>query len=54
MDSAANSKTKIGLIGLGLMGQPIGMNLLKQGSVMEFDLGAMILKLTSVDRVRRQ
>ena len=31
MDSAANSKTKVGLIGLGLMGQPIGMNLLKAG-----------------------
>jgi len=31
VDSAANSKTKIGLIGLGLMGQPIGMNLVKAG-----------------------
>ena len=31
MDSAANSKTKVGLIGLGLMGQPIGMNLLRAG-----------------------
>ena len=31
MDSAANSKTNVGLIGLGLMGQPIGMNLLKAG-----------------------
>lgn len=31
MESAASSKTKVGLIGLGLMGQPIGMNLLKAG-----------------------
>ena len=31
MESAAISKTKVGLIGLGLMGQPIGMNLLKAG-----------------------
>ena len=31
MDSAASSKTRIGLIGLGLMGQPMGMNLLKAG-----------------------
>jgi len=31
VDSAANSKTKVGLIGLGLMGQPIGMNLLRAG-----------------------
>ena len=31
MESAASSKTKLGLIGLGLMGQPIGMNLLKAG-----------------------
>jgi 3-hydroxyisobutyrate dehydrogenase-like beta-hydroxyacid dehydrogenase len=31
VDSAANSKTNVGLIGLGLMGQPIGMNLLKAG-----------------------
>ena len=31
MDSAATSKPKVGLIGLGLMGQPIGMNLLKAG-----------------------
>jgi len=31
VDSAANSKTKVGLIGLGLMGQPMGMNLLKAG-----------------------
>ena len=29
MESASSSKTKVGLIGLGLMGQPIGMNLLK-------------------------
>lgn len=28
---ASNSKPKIGLIGLGLMGQPMGMNLLKAG-----------------------
>ena len=31
MESAARSKTKVGLIGLGLMGQPMGMNLLKAG-----------------------
>ncbi len=31
MESAAISKTKVGLIGLGLMGQPMGMNLLKAG-----------------------
>ena len=31
MESAASSKTRVGLIGLGLMGQPIGMNLLKAG-----------------------
>jgi len=31
VESAAISKTKVGLIGLGLMGQPIGMNLLKAG-----------------------
>jgi 3-hydroxyisobutyrate dehydrogenase-like beta-hydroxyacid dehydrogenase len=31
VESAASSKTKLGLIGLGLMGQPIGMNLLKAG-----------------------
>jgi 3-hydroxyisobutyrate dehydrogenase-like beta-hydroxyacid dehydrogenase len=31
MKSAATSKTKVGLIGLGLMGQPIGMNLVKAG-----------------------
>jgi 3-hydroxyisobutyrate dehydrogenase-like beta-hydroxyacid dehydrogenase len=31
VESAASSKTKVGLIGLGLMGQPIGMNLLKVG-----------------------
>jgi 3-hydroxyisobutyrate dehydrogenase-like beta-hydroxyacid dehydrogenase len=31
VEPAANSKTKVGLIGLGLMGQPIGMNLLKAG-----------------------
>jgi 3-hydroxyisobutyrate dehydrogenase-like beta-hydroxyacid dehydrogenase len=31
VESAASSKPKIGLIGLGLMGQPIGMNLLKGG-----------------------
>ena len=31
MDSTSNSKPKIGLIGLGLMGQPMGMNLLKAG-----------------------
>jgi 3-hydroxyisobutyrate dehydrogenase-like beta-hydroxyacid dehydrogenase len=29
--SAADSKAKIGLIGLGLMGRPMGMNLLKAG-----------------------
>jgi 3-hydroxyisobutyrate dehydrogenase-like beta-hydroxyacid dehydrogenase len=29
VESAASSKAKVGLIGLGLMGQPIGMNLLK-------------------------
>ena len=31
MESASSSKTNVGLIGLGLMGQPIGMNLLKAG-----------------------
>ena len=31
MESAVSSKPKVGLIGLGLMGQPIGMNLLKAG-----------------------
>ena len=31
MNSAASSKTRVGLIGLGLMGQPMGMNLLKAG-----------------------
>ena len=31
MESAASLKTKVGLIGLGLMGQPMGMNLLKAG-----------------------
>lgn len=31
MQSAAASKTKLGLIGLGLMGQPMGMNLIKAG-----------------------
>jgi 3-hydroxyisobutyrate dehydrogenase-like beta-hydroxyacid dehydrogenase len=31
VESAASSKAKVGLIGLGLMGQPIGMNLLKAG-----------------------
>ena len=31
MESTATSKTKVGLIGLGLMGQPMGMNLLKAG-----------------------
>jgi 3-hydroxyisobutyrate dehydrogenase-like beta-hydroxyacid dehydrogenase len=31
VDSASNAKPKIGLIGLGLMGQPMGMNLLKAG-----------------------
>ncbi len=31
MESAASSKAKVGLIGLGLMGQPIGMNLLHAG-----------------------
>jgi 3-hydroxyisobutyrate dehydrogenase-like beta-hydroxyacid dehydrogenase len=31
VESAAISKAKVGLIGLGLMGQPIGMNLLKAG-----------------------
>ena len=31
MQSASASKTKVGLIGLGLMGQPMGMNLLKAG-----------------------
>jgi len=29
---SANSKTKVGLIGLGLMGQPMGMNLLQAGN----------------------
>ena len=31
MESAASSKIKVGLIGLGLMGQPIGANLRKAG-----------------------
>jgi 3-hydroxyisobutyrate dehydrogenase-like beta-hydroxyacid dehydrogenase len=31
VESASSSKTKVGLIGLGLMGQPIGMNLLRAG-----------------------
>ena len=31
MESAASSKTRVGLIGLGLMGQPMAMNLLKAG-----------------------
>jgi len=31
VESGASSKAKVGLIGLGLMGQPIGMNLLKAG-----------------------
>lgn len=31
MDSAASSKAKIGVIGLGLMGRPMAMNLLKAG-----------------------
>jgi 3-hydroxyisobutyrate dehydrogenase-like beta-hydroxyacid dehydrogenase len=31
VESAASSKTKVGLIGLGLMGQPMGTNLLKAG-----------------------
>ncbi len=31
MESAASTKTKVGLIGLGLMGQPMGMNLLRAG-----------------------
>ncbi len=31
MESAAGSKAKIGWIGLGLMGRPMGMNLLKAG-----------------------
>jgi 3-hydroxyisobutyrate dehydrogenase-like beta-hydroxyacid dehydrogenase len=31
VQSAAASNTKVGLIGLGLMGQPMGMNLLKAG-----------------------
>lgn len=31
MNSAASSKTKVGLIGLGLMGQPMAMNLVKAG-----------------------
>ena len=31
MDSAPDSKMKIGFIGLGLMGQPMSMNLLKAG-----------------------
>lgn len=34
MESAASSKAKVGLIGLGLMGQPIGMNLLKAGHML--------------------
>jgi 3-hydroxyisobutyrate dehydrogenase-like beta-hydroxyacid dehydrogenase len=31
MDSAVNSKARIGVIGLGLMGRPMAMNLLKAG-----------------------
>jgi len=31
MDSASSSKAKIGVIGLGLMGQPMAMNLVKAG-----------------------
>jgi 3-hydroxyisobutyrate dehydrogenase len=31
MDSAGNSKAKIGVIGLGLMGRPMAMNLVKAG-----------------------
>jgi 3-hydroxyisobutyrate dehydrogenase-like beta-hydroxyacid dehydrogenase len=31
VESAASSKARIGLIGLGLMGRPMGMNLLKAG-----------------------
>jgi 3-hydroxyisobutyrate dehydrogenase-like beta-hydroxyacid dehydrogenase len=31
VERAASSKAKVGLIGLGLMGEPIGMNLLKAG-----------------------
>jgi 3-hydroxyisobutyrate dehydrogenase-like beta-hydroxyacid dehydrogenase len=31
VESPSSSKTKIGLIGLGLMGRPMGMNLLKAG-----------------------
>jgi len=31
MDSATNSKAKIGVIGLGLMGRPMAMNLVKAG-----------------------
>ena len=31
MESPSSSKAKIGLIGLGLMGRPMGMNLLKAG-----------------------
>ena len=31
MESTKSSKPRVGLIGLGLMGQPIGMNLLKAG-----------------------
>ena len=31
MNSGIGSQTKVGLIGLGLMGKPIGMNLLKAG-----------------------
>jgi len=31
MDSTGNSKAKIGVIGLGLMGRPMAMNLLKAG-----------------------
>lgn len=31
MDSVANVKPKVGLIGLGLMGRPMGLNLLKAG-----------------------
>jgi 3-hydroxyisobutyrate dehydrogenase-like beta-hydroxyacid dehydrogenase len=34
VESAASSKAKVGLIGLGLMGQPIGMNLLKAGHML--------------------
>jgi 3-hydroxyisobutyrate dehydrogenase-like beta-hydroxyacid dehydrogenase len=35
VESAAGSKAKIGLIGLGLMGKPMGMNLLKAGHALK-------------------